>query len=103
MIDNLLNFGSAFDWLSPLFAFFLDFYHGSASHFGIEAFTGWDRRDIKRLLKMNGIRVWGLMYNFEGDTLMFTVPIEQAADAYQLLQSAGVSILYAPVGTAQYW
>ena len=96
MLDTLLDVGCAFDWITPTLAFIQDFLNGPVSHFGISAYIGWDRSDIKRLLKSYGVRVWGLMYNFSGDMLMFTVPKTQARWAYYLLQREGVPILYAP-------
>ena len=99
MIDNLLNFGSALNWLSPLFAFLLDFLFGSACDFGIVAHAGWDRIDIKYLLRSNDIDVWGMMYNYDGDILMFTVRKNHAELTYDLLASAGVPIEYSPVGS----
>jgi hypothetical protein len=96
MLDELLNGGCAFDWITPTIAFVQDFFYGPVSDFGIPAQAGWGRGDIKRLLKGHGVRVWGLMYNVSGDTLMFTVAKTQARWAYYLLQREGVPILYAP-------
>ncbi len=45
---------------------------------------------------LDGIPVWGLMYNISGDTLMFSVNIEDAEDVYAILQYEGIPILYAP-------
>lgn len=96
MFDSMLNLGSAFDWFTPIFSFILDFIYWPTSDFGISAYAGWDRRRVKRLLKRNGIRVWGLIYNLSGDMLMFTVQEHQAEDVYYLLEMAGVPILYTP-------
>ena len=96
MIDTLLNIGCAFDWITPTLAFTQDIFNGPVADFGIPANTGWDRRDIKRLLSRHGVKVWGLMYNTSGDMLMFTVRKEQAKWAFFLLQREGVSVLFAP-------
>jgi hypothetical protein len=94
MLDRVLNFACAFDWITPALAFAQDFLNGPVADFGIPAHAGWSRRDIKRLLSRYGVRVWGLM--FSGDLLMFTVPKAQARWAYYLLKREGVPILYAP-------
>lgn len=96
MLDTLLNIGCAFDWITPTTAFIQDLFNGPVSDFGIPANVGWDRHKIKRLLTKHGVRVWGLMYNLNGEMLMFTVRKPQAKWAYYLLQREGVPILYAP-------
>jgi hypothetical protein len=99
MLDTLLNIGSAFNWVSPLFAFFLDIFFGSACDFGVVAHAGWDRLDIQYLLKSNDVDVWGMMYNYDGDILMFTVRDIDAEFTYDLLASVGVPIEYSPLGS----
>lgn len=96
MLDELLNIGCAFDWITPTLAFIRDFFSAPVSDFGIPANTGWGRREIRRLLENNGIPVWGLMYNLHGEMLMFSVERRQAELTYCLLQRAGVPILYVP-------
>jgi len=96
MLDTLLNIGCAFNWITPAAAFAQDFCNGPVSDFGIPANAGWDRGDIKQLLTRHGVHVWGLMYNLDGDMLMFTVKNPQAWWTHYLLQREGVPILYAP-------
>jgi hypothetical protein len=96
MLDTLLNIGCAFDWITPSIAFINDLLCGPPGDFGIPANPYWGRREIKRLLRGNGVRVWGLMYNFSGDLLMFTVSKQQAGLTFYLLQEQGIPILYAP-------
>lgn len=96
MFDTLLNIGSSADWITPTLAFIQDFFNGPVSDFGITAHAGWDRKDLKRLLKTQGVKVWGVMYNFTGDTLMFSVQKSQAQWVYNVLQREGIPILYAP-------
>jgi hypothetical protein len=93
MIDLLLNIGCLFDWITPTAAFIQDFQYGPVVDFIIPADSGWGRTHIQRLLTTHGIRVWGLMYNFNGEKLLFTVPKHQDEEAYYLLQDAGVPIL----------
>jgi hypothetical protein len=96
MFDKMINKIAAFDWITPSVAFVQDLLHGQVSDFGISAYSGWTARDIKRLLKQHGVRVWGVMLNTGGDILMFTVPEVQAKWAYYLLQREGVPLLSAP-------
>ncbi|MCL4298902.1 MAG: hypothetical protein KJ077_24410 [Anaerolineae bacterium] len=96
MIDKFLTIAAAFDWISPTLAYIQDFRYGQVSDFGIPASSGWSRSNIKRLLKKHGVPVWGVMLNFRGDTLMFTVPYHQAQAVSDLLLGQGVSILHAP-------
>jgi hypothetical protein len=98
MLDEALEIGSNFDWISPLFAFVQDFINRPVSDFGISVSAGWGRRDIKRLLKQHGVGVWGVIYR--QDMLMFTVRKAQAKRAFYLLKRARVPIRYAPAGLA---
>ena len=96
MFDKLLTIGCAFDWITPAVAFIQDFLNGPAGHFGVSANPYWGRKEIKRLLRHYDVKVWGLMYNYNAEILMFTVRRQQAVLAYYLLQSAGVPLLYVP-------
>jgi hypothetical protein len=95
-IDDLLALGGSFDWITPTLAFIQDFFNGPVADFGIPAGLGWDRGDIKRLLKRHRLGVWGLMYNVSGDMLMFSVRAGQAGQVYDILRREGVPVLYAP-------
>lgn len=99
MPDDFLTIAGACDWITPTVAFIQDFWYGPVSDFGVPAVSGWSKRDIKHLLKKQGVQVWGFMLNLSGDTLMFTVPQAQAEWAYRLLQREGVPILYTSTQT----
>ena len=96
MFDGLLSIGCALDWITPTVAFIQDFLYGPACDFGIPANLCWGRKEINWLLRQHGVKVWGLMYNFNGDILMFSVHRKQADLTYDLLQWAGIPVLYAP-------
>lgn len=96
MPDPMMEIGSSFNWITPAAAFIQDILNAPCSHFGIPALSKWDRRGIKRLLTQHGIRVWGLMYTLDMETLMFSVPKAKAQWAYLVLQKEGIPILYAP-------
>ncbi len=49
------------------------------------------------MLINQGVQVWGLLYNFSADTLLFTVRKQDAELTYYLLQREGIPVLYAPV------
>jgi hypothetical protein len=93
---GILDIVSAFDWITPTVAFAQDFLNGPIADFGIPSNVGYGGWNLKRLLKQNGVKVWGVMLNPDGDTLMFTVREGQAKYTYHLLQQNGVPILYAP-------
>jgi hypothetical protein len=96
MSNPIMEIGSGFNWITPATAFIQDILNGPASHFGIPALSSWDKRGIKRLLTQHGIKVWGLMYTLDMETLMFSVPKTKAQWAYLVLEKEGVPILYAP-------
>ena len=97
MLDRILNIGSTMNWVSPLFSFFADAVNRSVCDFGITAYAGVGIRDIKTILKSYNIKVWGVMYNFEGDILMFSVREDQADLTYDVLVNMGIPIEYSSV------
>lgn len=97
-LDTLLNIGASCDWITPLCAIIRDAANGPTAHFGVNAYGGFDRGAIRRLLSTNGIESWGYMYNVAGDLIMFSVPETQAQAAYGVMTRAGVPVLYAPNG-----
>lgn len=97
MIDQILNIGSTFDWITPLSAFLRDFFSGPVSDFGIPIDSSWGGHEIKHLLRDYGIQAWGFMYDFDGEVLMFTVQKRHADLTYSLLDNLGVPILYASI------
>lgn len=97
MLNKLLNIGANFDWITPTWAILQDFANRPASHFGIMTNAGFDRGDIRRLLRKHGVRSWGYVYNVDGNLIMLSVPKAQAAWANYVLINGGVPVLYAPV------
>ena len=95
-LDTALAVGGAMDFVTPLISFVQDWYYGPAADFGMH-YTGiLNRGDVKRILKRHGIRSWGRIYTIEGDTLMFTVNINDAQSAYDAMQNAGATFMYFP-------
>lgn len=97
-LNDLVKIGAACDWITPVWALLQNFAHGSHADFGIVAGAGFTIGDIKRLLRSNGIDVWGLVYTVDFDMLMFSVTQEQARLADDVLNRAGVPVLYSPAG-----
>lgn len=94
--DKLLNFGSNFDWITPSWAILQDLLNGPVEYIGVMANAGFDRGDIRQLLRQNGVNSWGYIYNVAGDLIMFSVPQEQARRACYILQREGVPLWGAP-------
>lgn len=95
-LNNLLQIGASVDWIMPSWYILQDFWNRPASRFGIQANAGFDRGDIRRVLRKCGVRSWGYVYNVAGDLIMLSVPKAQAAAANYWLQREGVPVLYAP-------
>lgn len=95
-LDTATNMIAACDWITPLYAIIRDVAHGSAVHFGVDAYGGFDRGAIRQLLSTNDIESWGYLYNVAGDLIMFSVPEAQAQAAYDVMVLGGVPVLYAP-------
>lgn len=92
----MLNAVTNFDWITPSWYILQDFWNRPVSRFGIQANVGFDRGDIRRVLRKQGVRSWGYVYNVAGDMIMISVPKAQAAAANYWLQREGVPVLYAP-------
>lgn len=92
MLDKLVDFGSGFDWITPLVAAIKDRVHGPAHTFLIPEDCGRSARSIENLLRDRGIKTWGLM--FAQGMIMITVRLAQAWWAQYLLERARIPIAY---------
>jgi hypothetical protein len=90
-VDKLLGWGAGADWISPLIAIIQDLTNGPHHHFYVDRNAGWSANEVKRLLKRQGIQVWGLMVT--DGAIIFTVRQAQALRAQYLLQQEGIPIL----------
>ena len=88
MWDAILDYGTVFDWISPVIAFIQDLLYGPSAAFLVPEDAGWSGREIQKLLSDHGIKVWGLM--IVSNTIMFNVRQAQARWAEYLLLRAGV-------------
>jgi len=92
MLDRLLEFGTVFDWISPLIAEVQDVTNGPAHTFLIPEDCGWSGRAVERLLKDQGIKTWGLM--IADNMILITVRQAQARWAQYLLDRERIPIAY---------
>ncbi|NLS80023.1 MAG: hypothetical protein GXY76_22510 [Chloroflexi bacterium] len=91
MSNPVLELGTCFDWASPLVASARDLANGSNHTFLVPEDCGWAARDIRRLLRRHGVRVWGLM--IVDRTILLTVRRAQARWAEYLLLRHGLPLL----------
>ncbi len=89
MFDKLLEVGSAFDWITPVVAFFQDITHWPSHTFVIPPGSdlvgpGWTESDLRQLCRQRGIGMWGEMI-VDGNT-MFTVRKRHKAQVERLLE-----------------
>jgi hypothetical protein len=90
MLDKILDFASAFDWISPALAAIQDIKNGPNHTFFIPDDCGWSSKGIARLLKRNGVKTWGhMIVNHE---IMITLSQQQAQWAQYLLEREGIPI-----------
>jgi hypothetical protein len=98
MIDRILEVGSCFDWISPVYAMAQDLAH-HGGHSLVMDCSGWAPTEIERVLRRAGIETWGLMA--DRAEVYLSCPKEQAARATYILQRAGIEILSGAVGGGQ--
>ena len=88
MIDKLVEAGSTFDWITPMFTFIQDFRNRPSVGYNVPVDGGWSAYAISDLLRAHGIKVWGLTI-FQG-TIMFRLRAAQAEYAQYLFAQNGV-------------
>ena len=98
MWDDIQEIGSAFNWITPGFAFLQDLLAGPVVHFGVPALSAWDKRSIKRLLARTGVQSWGYQYTLDMETLSFSVRKPDVQQAYFRLKEEGVPMSSIPAG-----
>ena len=93
-IESMLEFGASFDWITPGIALLQCVLNGGSAEFGIKAYSGWGKRDVRNLLRSYGIKPWGVMYNINGNTLMFSVRKELYGDVADIIEYHRVPLDY---------
>ena len=99
LFDDLLEIGSAFDWISPVGSLIGDTLNGPSHTFLIPYDCGYSGREIARILKRRGVNSWGAMV-VKG-TLMLSVRQTQARWAQHVLDRAGILVENAVGGEKQ--
>jgi len=89
MIDNLLEIGATFDWISPLASVVGDLVHGGGYTFLIPT-CPIAPREMELMLGRKGVKTWGLMH--VDNTTMISVRKADAQKAYGILKGAGVPV-----------
>jgi len=89
-LDDLLQLGTVFDWLSPVLSIAGDLANGGGHTFLIPEDCGWTGHEIAKMLHSRGIKTWGHMN--VNHTFMISVKPSQAAFAHYLLERAGLPI-----------
>jgi hypothetical protein len=92
MLKRVVEFGSYFDWITPLVAFFKDWMNRPAHTFLIPDDCGWSALEIERVLRRHGIKTWGVM--IVKGSIMMTMRLAQAHWAQYLLEREGIPIEY---------
>jgi hypothetical protein len=88
MLEELLELGTIFDWISPTLSIAQDLTNGPSHTFLIPQDCGWTGMEIANLLRRRGIKTWGHM--IVNGTFMITVRQPQSEFARYLLQQAGL-------------
>jgi len=88
--DDLLQFGTVFDWISPTLSVIGDITNGGGYTFLIPEDCGWTGHEIAKMLHGRGIKTWGHMN--VNSTFMISVKPSQASFARYLLERAGLPI-----------
>lgn len=60
MFDKLVETGSVFDWITPLFTLIQDFRNRPSVGYNVPVDGGWSAYAISDLLRAHGIKLWGL-------------------------------------------
>ena len=92
MFDKILEFGTVFDWISPLIAAVQDITNGPSHTFMMHENCGWSGRAIANTLRRHGVKTWGHM--IVNHSIMITVRRKQARWAQYLLEREGIPIQY---------
>lgn len=92
MIDRILEFGTIFDWISPLIAEAQDIVNGPSHTFFIPEDCNWSGGEIASLLRKHGVKTWGHMT--VNRMRMITVRRPQARWAQYLLERERIPIQY---------
>ncbi len=89
-LDALIDIGATLDWITPIIDFLKNAKNGPHHAFFVDRYAGFSANDIGRMLKQNGIEMWGIV--FFRDSIAFDVKEADASRAQNILQSYNVPI-----------
>lgn len=87
MFDDLIDIFTR-DLFAPLIPLFNDLFRGRSYNLFLSIFVA-TKRQIRQYLENNGIEIWWDVYDHERDTIIITVPEDQAERAKELLRAKG--------------
>lgn len=88
MLDRMLDFGGAFDWITPVITFIKDYQNRPSVGYCISVNVGWGAYEIQQMLVQRGVKIWGLTV-FDG-AILFRTRLAQALYTQYLLERAGI-------------
>lgn len=78
----MMRYGAYMDWISPLWALLMDFWHGDAVRCAVPA---GDALEAKGILKQKRIESWGWVYRPHDESVIFSVHRAQVGLTAHLL------------------
>jgi hypothetical protein len=93
MLDTILSYGTGLDWMTWVYALARTALEGGVE-IGVDAAAGWDRGDVARLLRANGVRCWGFRWMPGADYFIFSVPRASEERALDVLAACGLPLVY---------
>lgn len=88
MIDKMLEAGTMFDWITPLWTFVQDWRNRPSSGFTVATDGGWSANAIQELLTSKGIKTWG--WQIIDGVILFRLRAAQADWAVHVMDTNGV-------------
>lgn len=91
MIDKMLEAGTTFDWISPLWSLYQDSRHSGGAGFTIDVDGGWSLYAVNDLMNEYNIETWG--WQLYGDVFIFRLNEAAAPYAQHLMRTCGVPVV----------
>lgn len=88
MLDSLIKFGAMFNWITPLLTWLQDAANRPSIGYNVSVHGSWSAIAIERLLRLHGVKIWGL--TIFGDVITFRARVAQAKYAQYLQERNGI-------------
>ena len=92
MLDRAVSFGAAFDWISPLWTFFLDYRNRPTVIFNVTQASAHNEFLLEQVLRKAGVRPWG--FGDAKGNFYFRVRSRQAGYVPIVLEKEGITIVH---------